>query len=952
MTRHALTAPAALAVLGLVALRLVSAGAPRAVGRLESALTVMSPGKTPALVRVTYTGIAGDCLGKAYSHGEHDVPAGGAVRLAPGPRGDKVLPEACLAAARVDAVRGDTVVLVTAGDGGATNPAGRGAAYAARSIGGRTGARVGLPRLLRESGRLRLASLLAVTNGGTDKADIRLELFDPDGKALAPCPECDTTLEAGATALWDSRSLAALAKASVASAVLSANAPVAAAVAELDADERADLAAYAPAPPGAEPEEAHLALALKEPGRGQSGLALANLDLRLPATAITTFLSQSGGQIALTWPPVQSGAAHHMALADEAKLPDGAYAVTAQADRAVALLGVTEWPKSGGRALEWSAEPATDLVAPLVYKSAAGQSAEVHLFNPDAQLRASVDLELVALGRSAPALALQVLLPPARSVTLDLATDPRFANLPAGFAGSLRARSSLPLALSVALRSDGGAVSAYPGQDAATSAVTQLAPLVWSAWAPDQPAPTATDTATPRDTATSTPIATITATATPRLSVTPTATATAPRVTDTATATRPVPTTNTPRPTATATRPGLVTRTPTPLPTRPASKRRWQRLTSTNSRLPGNDLHYVEAAGDAVWLRVRRPDDQPDQVVRVKPSPMLVYPSQRSAVDQNFELVRRQGTVRDLWALDDAQRVWVGPSYSASPRVWTDLAVDEAQPAGGALRFETRALVDPEGQAAVPFAAETDCMGAPEPCAGQGLRGFAPTGQVAYDLRVLRSTDAGSFGLETLHLLPGGRGGAFAAAARPAQAGQAYAVSQMALYVLPNLTPVDYPHLSVLAPDGSTLRNAGYASAATLRPDGRLAAFTWVEAHAPPPSRDLSWHVYENVWTGAAWEVTDLTTSPLFLGDARNDRVTAATYCPDGALWLATYGGAVASRHENTWEVTAPPGNPDFAGVVDAACGSDGTVWMATENGLLQGVVGVPFPIYAPFTRK
>jgi hypothetical protein len=176
-------------------------------------------------------------------------------------------------------------------------------------------------------------------------------------------------------------------------------------------------------------------------------------------------------------------------------------------------------------------------------------------------------------------------------------------------------------------------------------------------------------------------------------------------------------------------------------------------------------------------------------------------------------------------------------------------------------------------------------------------------------------------------------------------------VSQQALYVLPNVEPVAYPHLGEAS--GGQLRNAGYASAAALGPDGRLRVFTWVEERQPPPSRELSYHVYANTWTGAGWEVEDLTASPLFGGDVRDDRVTAATYCADGALWLTTSSGAVAGKHTDaSWELAAPSGTEQFADIVDAACDGAGTLWFATEQGLWQGAIGVPFPVFAPFVQK
>jgi hypothetical protein len=184
-----------------------------------------------------------------------------------------------------------------------------------------------------------------------------------------------------------------------------------------------------------------------------------------------------------------------------------------------------------------------------------------------------------------------------------------------------------------------------------------------------------------------------------------------------------------------------------------------------------------------------------------------------------------------------------------------------------------------------------------------------------------------------------------------AETGAAYAVSQQALYVLPGQTPISFPHLGTT---GDQLRNAGFATSATLAPDGRLVVFTWVEQRSPPPQRELTHHVYAETWTGSGWEEEDLTASPVFGGDVRDDRVTAAAYCATGELWLATASGRVASRDASQTWALEPGSAGTFDGIVDAACDAAGTLWMATEAGLLEGTVatGLPVRIYAPFTYR
>jgi ligand-binding sensor domain-containing protein len=70
-------------------------------------------------------------------------------------------------------------------------------------------------------------------------------------------------------------------------------------------------------------------------------------------------------------------------------------------------------------------------------------------------------------------------------------------------------------------------------------------------------------------------------------------------------------------------------------------------------------------------------------------------------------------------------------------------------------------------------------------------------------------------------------------------------------------------------------------------------------------------------------------------------------------LWASSAAGTLAGRHaDSTWELAVPDPGISFTDISDAACDVEGTLWMATEDGLLKGTLGVPFPVFAPIVQK
>lgn len=936
---------AVLAVTGLLAVRLVgtAANAPSAVGDLASTLAVMAPGKTAGLVQVTYTGLAGKCQGQTYKPKTSTIPAGSSILLVPGPDGDAVLPEDCVASAAIDAIRGDVLAMVLTHDATTRRAPTRLAAYVAGTVGGRAGTRVAIPRISRQAGNGQFSSRILATNVGTVVTDAVLSLVDRSGKPISPtaCAECRLQLEPGETGIWDAAQIGVLAGIATTSGQIAATQPLAVVVEEADANGRLDLAHYTGVGTPAQALPLFLARLLRFAdggalGTGDSLVAVQNLDPSGNATVALQLDPHGGGAPSLVdLPNIQPLAAFQLPLAGAPIVANGSYGGAVNADKPAAALGRSEWAKTGALAIDGARLGGAEAVLPLVAKRWLGQSSLVTVYNTSAQARAPIAVEIHRSGEGTPLLSFQAVISPRQSVVWDFAADKAFDALPANFTGSLRITSQGTVAVQAALVGE-AAVAAYEGMDPATAGLAAHAALVYAGPAPDQPTPTDTPTAT----------ATATHTPTPRISATPSPTVVG-QETDTPTPTSEVRDTATP--TATNTRPGQLTDTPTPERTRPPTKRRWTKEPAGNSGAPGDHVGRVEVPRSVkgVWWKngdwVQRPDGRE-------------YNGLDKAVEDNWQTILSDGTLKDFWAVD-RPRIRVGPRvYDTRTGLWTDLAKDETQPGGGQIRFDQRVVIDPDGNSAVPFQVSTECP-LPTGCDDAGVRGYALDGGVKYDLRFGEQPEAGSLGVEVVHMVPGLGAGTFAAPSRrsaaPAQAGQPYAVSQGALYVLPNSTAVSYPHLEEPPAGSGSLRNAGFASAATLRPDGRLLVFTWVEEHAPPPSRDVTYHVYANTWTGSGWEVDDLTASPLFNGDVRDDRVTAATFCGDGTLWATSAAGTLAGRNpDSTWELAVPDPGISFTDINDAACDGDGTLWLATEDGLLRGTVGVPFPVFAPFVQK
>lgn len=354
-------------------------------------------------------------------------------------------------------------------------------------------------------------------------------------------------------------------------------------------------------------------------------------------------------------------------------------------------------------------------------------------------------------------------------------------------------------------------------------------------------------------------------------------------------------------------------------------------------------------AGGAVWLRLggarRLPTDLVIGIGR-NGRPQL-RAALTDVVAGRFEIIRRQGSLTDYWAVDAGGRVWIGPAFFDG-RAWTALDQDSVS-AAGTLRYDYRAAADAQGQAWVPWIVFPNCP-SPEPCDQRGLRAFDAKGQQD-DVAFAPVYEADAWGIADVHFLP-------AAGAVPAERLPLYAAARAAFYRLPD-GGENYPFLGPpLSP--TQLRNAGYATAAARRPDGRVQVITWVELQKPEA---VEYRILANTWTdGQGWETPeDWTDSPLVAGNARGLRLVATAWSPvtgaadQAALWAASSAGGVARQVGGKWdlafdakEIGLAPG----AHIRDLAVGLDGTVWLATDRGVFTYGEMAPIPppvrVYLP----
>lgn len=388
-------------------------------------------------------------------------------------------------------------------------------------------------------------------------------------------------------------------------------------------------------------------------------------------------------------------------------------------------------------------------------------------------------------------------------------------------------------------------------------------------------------------------------------------------------------------------------------PATPTSPPRWVR-----HHLVVENIRHVRVDTSG-WVWVRMPGSgggTSDLVLGIGPNGRpQVQGMLGNVIAKRADAIRRQGDLADFWAVDLDGRVWVGPSYFDG-RSWTVVDRGGARELG-TLRYDGRAAVDAKGLAWAPYIATPQCPGA-DPCDLRGLRAFDAKGlRDAITFEPMREADA--YGVADVHLVPFSE----ASPQSPTRKSPLAAAARTGLYTLPDPKPLPYPFLGPPA-SPTDLRNAGYATAAARHPDGRLVVLTWVEIQ----TRDgAEARVFANPFTeGKGWgESEDWTLeSPLVEGRAKGVRLVALAFAPDRGLggeelWAASSAGEVGRRLDGAWgpHFTAGEiGLPAKARVRDVAVGADGTVWLATSDGLFSfgaiEPIGLPGRVALPLVVR
>lgn len=994
---------------GWVAIGAVAAGigglvsrtaSPQAPAPRSSQIVVFNPGRTAVDVSVAYSGTDGACAGQSVQHkaGRQSVGAYGAAIFDLGSETDSGLPDDCRAAAVIQASGVVMGVIVDRTDkDGAT------AAYNATPREA-AGLRFGVPRWRKGDDHRAWRTRIHAMNLGTGPARASVAFFDTAGRADTGCgAACNQTIEAGGAATWAVDDIAGLAEGKGGgSAVVRSDQPMLVVAGDVpaagDADTalvpavRADDPAFDPSVPalvpwamvgrvfgaGAVSTDAGADRASGADGAGTTTLVVQNLDEQARASGAVVDLFPEGGAppASQKLPVLVPSQSHVLPLAGIGDLGDGLYAVQARASQRLGVVQATDWLSSGGLAAAGPAAPGLTVAVPLVVRAFEGQSSTVFVQNSDPDRAANAVVEVFPHGDVKALASADVNVAAGGTVALDLARDARFESVPNGMRGWLRVRAidQVPVAVHALVdvtRSRWG-VYAFEGQPSAAAAAALFAPVVHARYLGDQPPPTATPAVTDTPRATSRATDTPAPTATPTGPATPTPSPTRPGgQTTTATPTdTPVGGTDTATPppveTATVTPTWTPTRPPTARPS-PAADSGWFRPFGPEAPAAmavEDQVRRMGAAGDGVrWFRVSEPgyDDKVIVVERDR-KVIRVFDSLRRAVEAEYARIRRQGAVRDLWEVDGSGRVWIGKGYFDGQR-WTEVARDEELTEGGA-RYEGRAVLDADDRAWLPVLSTAECE-RPTGCALAGVRAFRPDGRIALEITLSPLDEVGRLDLPRVMLMSSrrtGPGRTVAGGSRvppaPQQApgaGEAWIVAPEGLYLPPSTAAVAYPSLDPPAPGSTALRNAGYATASTVRPDGRLAVLTWVEMQFP---RGVTYHIFLNVWMGDGWaSPQDLTGGAMFRGAVKHERVTAAAYASDGTLWIGTASGRVGSYKLGAWGYTFSSANSPLSGdpIRDIMVDADGSVYIATASGVLGFTPGQepkPRRIFAPAIVK
>jgi hypothetical protein len=316
-------------------------------------------------------------------------------------------------------------------------------------------------------------------------------------------------------------------------------------------------------------------------------------------------------------------------------------------------------------------------------------------------------------------------------------------------------------------------------------------------------------------------------------------------------------------------------------------------------------------------------------------------------VEREYVRLVKAGSEPELWAVDDAGRIWLGPRYFDG-RDWRTLARDRVT-GDTRLTWGDVTLLDPaRAMAWVPFRIETDDCPVGRDCVEIGLQAFDEHGEMPGEgFRLEYSAEAEARIPRGLHIL---------AARRQDRGGIAFAPREILDLALADPRR-HYPYLEI--PDPPGLRNAGFLSAAMRSPDGPYEAALWIELQ--DQQADPTYMQVLARWSDgdARWlEASDLSASPLLDGDPANNFMVAGDWSADGRMqWFASSNGMAGARdRDGNWgpvfERTAI-GMPAGARPLDLALALDDRVWLISDAGVFTyGVRSNAAPIYLPISLR
>ena len=491
-------------------------------GDLTSGIFVRNPGAEASEVAISYTGVAGSCLGKDYSHEIATVPAGGSITFYQGnvasmPGGSSHLPENCIAAAELEASEPILATVILSKDQES------GAAYAAQSRGDTD---LHLP-VVREA-HLGLTTDLVVQAVGEQATQATLVLMSADGRPIDCGAPCVLSLATGAAYL-DLSDVSEFNPGTYGTAKITADGPIVAAVVEQHAETSIDLGAYlglgmrqagyssdeflpisfkmigGPVRP-TNPAPGETPQPTTPPGRpsptreappeprdlfaihGVSGIQLVNLDnVALKIEAMFAEIGSEADPVQITRSGVAPGESASIYVPSERQLGMASYSMLGLAasragDEEIGLLARTDWNTSGAAILYGALEQSESLILPGIHVSEDDWRSVIGVQNLDEEEEAQVSIEFMQDGDSMTSKQVSLDLGPGRSAVINPQTHPAFTDADGEvipMTGWMRLDSDRPIS-ALAVRSDAYAQGAdsLDAFSAADLDANQVAPLV------------------------------------------------------------------------------------------------------------------------------------------------------------------------------------------------------------------------------------------------------------------------------------------------------------------------------------------------------------------------------------------------------------------------------------------------------------------------------------------